>query len=474
MRINSDRSPAKGYGVLVAEVDSIPRSLRTFGRRLVEQFHDRPLAILGVRNGLQGRREVVVVRPRLIHAGGGSVSIAKLTIDVERPTAHDAEVVSGLAWDAWDADAAHDQIDKALDAERVTRKFFEGLSGHYQRLLAAVTAAGKADAGVLAGLERAGGADRVALRITTQVLFCYFVQRKGLLEGDRGWLTRRFQANLSRGSYYQRVLEPLFYEALAKPVAARPEEWRRGLSICLKSVSVSTFSDKEEANMSVQLPAKIVKADGDDLAAPLQQLLRDLGLLETEDDIKKGVSLRGTPDSLQLIRAGATSVAKWWTGIAGLAGFGTAVAALLSAWNAQSSTSKVVLIGGASAILAATVISIAWIIQSDLRSRAQTSVELYRSRARLSTTFLATATALAAGETRPAAATGGAATADLTIASLLAAFTVTVPKQLDSPGLYGIRHERGSTTWEIRRSDGDWVNAIQGTEFRFEPPLPKT
>ena len=67
----------------------------------------------------------------------------------------------------------------------------------------------------------------MALRIVTQILFCYFVQRKGLLEGDRGWLTRRFQANLARGSYYQRVLEPLFYEALAKSVAARPEEWRR-------------------------------------------------------------------------------------------------------------------------------------------------------------------------------------------------------------------------------------------------------
>ena len=168
LRLNSDRSPAKGYGVLVAEMDAIPRSLRTFGRRLVEQFHDRPLAILGVRDGSQGWREVVIVRPRLIHAGGGSVSVAKLTIDVERPTAHDAEVVSGLAWDARDAGAAHDRIDKALDAERVTRKFFEGLNGHYQTLLAAVTAAGDADAAVLAGLERAGGADRVALRIVTR------------------------------------------------------------------------------------------------------------------------------------------------------------------------------------------------------------------------------------------------------------------------------------------------------------------
>jgi len=59
------------------------------------------------------------------------VSVAKLTIDVERPTAHDAELVSGLGWDTSDPDGAHARIDKALDAERVTRKFFEGLNQHY-------------------------------------------------------------------------------------------------------------------------------------------------------------------------------------------------------------------------------------------------------------------------------------------------------------------------------------------------------
>lgn len=227
IRLNSDRSPAKGYGVLIAEIDTVPRSLRTFARRLVEQFHDRPLAFLGVRNGTAGYRELLVVRPRLIPGGGGSVSVAKLTINVERPTAHDAEVVDGLAWNASDPEASHERINKALDVERVTKKFFEGLSEHHERLLGAVTTAGEVDPAVLSGLERAGGADRVALRIVTQLLFSYFLQRKGLLEGDRAWLTRHYQSNMTRGSFYQRVLEPLFYDALAKPSDERPEEWRR-------------------------------------------------------------------------------------------------------------------------------------------------------------------------------------------------------------------------------------------------------
>jgi len=227
LRLNSDRSPARGYGVLVAELNASPASLRTLGRRLVEQFHDRPLALLGVRNGSAHWEQVVVVRPRLIEGGSGSVSVAKLTIDIDRPTAHDAEVVGELAWDPADASNTQARIDGALDVERVTKRFFEGLNVHYQRLLTAVADARNRDTAVLAGLERAGGADRVALRIVTQILFCYFLQRKGLLENDRAWLTRQFRANLTRGSYYQRILEPLFYDALARPHGERPGEWER-------------------------------------------------------------------------------------------------------------------------------------------------------------------------------------------------------------------------------------------------------
>jgi Eco57I restriction-modification methylase len=227
LRLNSDRSPSRGYGVLVAELDGAPRSLRSFGRRLVEQFHDRPLAFVGVRNGGGEWRELLVLRPRLIEGGGGAVALRKLTIDVERPTSHDAEVVRGLRWDPADEQGSQTRIDSALDVERVTRRFFEGLSEHHERLLEAVRMAGSVDSAVLAGLERAGGSERVALRIITQILFCYFVQRKGLLEGERGWLTLAFQRNLASGSYYQRVLEPLFYDALSTPLDERSEEWRR-------------------------------------------------------------------------------------------------------------------------------------------------------------------------------------------------------------------------------------------------------
>jgi len=108
----------------------------------------------------------------------------------------------------------------------VTRRFYVELARHHEALLAAVKDAA-ANPGIRAGVDVGGGADRVALRIVTQVLFCYFLQRKGLLERQPDWLTRQYRQleAAGRDGYYQRVLEPLFYEALAKPVGERLSPW---------------------------------------------------------------------------------------------------------------------------------------------------------------------------------------------------------------------------------------------------------
>jgi hypothetical protein len=225
-RLRSERSPARGYGVLVAETPELPRSLRTFGRRLVDEFHDRPLGLIGIGDP-EGWREWVLIRPRLVRGGGGAVSIAKLHVDRSGATAHDVEVISGLAWSAVRDDAANqDAIDQSLDVDRVTRRFFIQLNEHYQALSSAIETLAEEDVEVRAGVELAGDASRVALRIVTQTLFCYFLQRKGLLEGDRNWLSATYKRTITRGAFYQRVMEPLFYEALSKPVAARDDAWR--------------------------------------------------------------------------------------------------------------------------------------------------------------------------------------------------------------------------------------------------------
>jgi hypothetical protein len=227
VRLRSHASPSDGFGILVGTVETRPRSLKSLGRRLIDTLHDRPLALLGVQDGGTDWSAAIIVRPRLIEGGAGAVSIAKLTIDPAQPTAHDVEVVRSLAWDASDPAGSQKRIDEALDVERVTRRFYEGLASHHQAVLAAVRVAAAAHPGVRDGVALGGGPDRVALRIVTQLLFCYFLQRKGLLERRRDWLSRQYREFIAAGrhGFYQAVLEPLFYDALAKPVAERSAPW---------------------------------------------------------------------------------------------------------------------------------------------------------------------------------------------------------------------------------------------------------
>lgn len=219
---------SRGHGILVAELDELPRSLKTVGRRLIDRFHDQPLAILGVR-GTGAWESFVIVRPRLVKGGGGAVTIARLVVRPSLPTAHDVEVISNLAWKAGRSDAQNQEaIDRALDVERVTRRFFLELNNHYRSIVAAVSDAASGSPAVHAGVEQARGAERVALRIVTQALFAYFLQRKGLLEGRPAWLSDAYRAHLhSGGGFYEAVLEPLCYEALNVPPEGRAERWRK-------------------------------------------------------------------------------------------------------------------------------------------------------------------------------------------------------------------------------------------------------
>ncbi len=217
--LRSGRGRSRGSAVFLAEASSRPRSLKGFGKRLILNFHDQPLGVVGIK-GPEGRWErFIVVRPTWVKGVLNAVRVAKLEVDVSSPTRHDADVLESVAWSGQDREA-QDRIDRALDVEAVTRRFYLGLAAHHERLLEAVGEASDANSAVLNGIKQAGGTERVALRILTQMLFCWFLQRMGLLAGDRDFLRNRFVRK--HGPFYATELEPLFYQALARPVGERP------------------------------------------------------------------------------------------------------------------------------------------------------------------------------------------------------------------------------------------------------------
>ena len=91
----------------------------------------------------------------------------------------------------------------------------------YRRLESAVDALARSATGLAPGATT-GDADALALLHTSRLLFLAFLEAKGWLDDDRGFLARTYEAcTARRGEYHRRVLLPLFFGTLNTPLRAR-------------------------------------------------------------------------------------------------------------------------------------------------------------------------------------------------------------------------------------------------------------
>lgn len=98
-----------------------------------------------------------------------------------------------------------------LGRDAVTRRFFHALSG------AVTTLANSLPTHVPAADSR-----QIALLTTSRLLFLSFLETKGWLDGDFGFLANGFAECMAKDGYYQRrVLEPLFFGTLNTRVTER-------------------------------------------------------------------------------------------------------------------------------------------------------------------------------------------------------------------------------------------------------------
>jgi len=214
------RRKREGYALFLAEMDAVPTRLRYLGQQLLTYLHDRPLAILGIRGTSERWERLVLVRPRRIRSAKGmTYQFARFEIELHTPTRHAAEVLDRMRWQS-DADDPQAAIDDAFNVEAVTRAFFKGLKGHFDALTEALKRLSTDTPAVGLAIHDAGGPERVAIRILSQLLFSWFLQHQGLLAGDRQYFVHQWRTR--SGLYYSTVLEPLFYETLALPVEQRP------------------------------------------------------------------------------------------------------------------------------------------------------------------------------------------------------------------------------------------------------------
>jgi methylase of polypeptide subunit release factors len=122
--------------------------------------------------------------------------------------------------------ASLEDIERAFDVEAVTEKFFEEYKDLFDKTKEAIRIAVEKNHNVSNEfVVKNISQDHFALKLLSQIVFLYFVQKKGWLgvsknakwgKGNRRYLADSLKGSISRNqSFFNNILEPLFYEALA-------------------------------------------------------------------------------------------------------------------------------------------------------------------------------------------------------------------------------------------------------------------
>jgi len=133
--------------------------------------------------------------------------------------------LAGIAFDIKELDdegkvsiaAVTSKVKKAFDVETVTKKFYDQFKTEHSSFLK-----------FLQGVQDTAGRDWYASVMLNRLMFLYFIQQKGFLNGDTGYLQTKLEAMQGEGrNYYREFLLPLFFEGLACEESERTADVNR-------------------------------------------------------------------------------------------------------------------------------------------------------------------------------------------------------------------------------------------------------
>jgi hypothetical protein len=110
--------------------------------------------------------------------------------------------------------AVAQKLQKGLDVERVTKRFFDAFQKNLTNFMPQIE-----------GIDHEGDRRWYASVILNRLMFVYFLQRKQFIDGDLDYLQHKLAGINGQGkAFYQDFLLPLFFEGFAKPEYEREEE----------------------------------------------------------------------------------------------------------------------------------------------------------------------------------------------------------------------------------------------------------
>jgi hypothetical protein len=195
------RARWRGFHVVAADATAPKEAARALAHRLAVTG-DRGLA------ACIGAGALAVAAPR---AGTGTATRA-LLVDCAAPTAFALEQLRALGPGRSRTALSHAlHVAEVLSAEAIGEGFFRAFRRGWEAMAASLP-------------DSLAAADRrfVALQALTRVLFLYFVQAKGWLDGNPAFLRTLLDATLARrGEFHRRALDPLFFGTLNRPPERR-------------------------------------------------------------------------------------------------------------------------------------------------------------------------------------------------------------------------------------------------------------
>ena len=180
--------------------------------------------------------------------------LRRLDIDLDSPSAHAIDRLNVLALNGA-TDFAR-VFDRALDRETLTRQFFERFRGAVRETAAQLRAAFPD--------ERRDAVDAEALLILSRILFLYFVQQKGWLNGERRFLADRLD-KVGKRELFADVLLPLFFCVLNTPRSERTAAARRLGDIPYLNGGLFEPSPFERRHSGLHLPNELLRRVIDDV-----------------------------------------------------------------------------------------------------------------------------------------------------------------------------------------------------------------
>lgn len=143
--------------------------------------------------------------------------------------------------------AVASRLREALDVERVTKRFYNEFQEQHELFLERIE-----------GIETERDRRWYASVLLNRMMFVYFLQKKGFLDGgDQSYLRRKLDASRKEGPdlYYRGFLKLLFFEGFARPVAERSPEARRLLGeICYLDGGLFLQHRIETDHLDLQIP----------------------------------------------------------------------------------------------------------------------------------------------------------------------------------------------------------------------------